>query len=68
MATPLSARFQSIWIIANSTANALPELSFAICHPITRIQSNPLHPRITEIALPPIFDPFDFNIFLFHLS
>lgn len=60
--------FQSIWIIANSTANALPELSFAICHPITRIQSNPLHPRITEIALPPIFDPFDFNIFLFHLS
>lgn len=55
--------FQSIWIIANSTANALPELSFAICHPITRIQSNPLHPRITEIALP-IFDPFNFNIFL----
>lgn len=55
--------FQSIWIMANSTANALPELSFAICHPITRIQSNPLHSRITEIALP-IFDPFNFNIFL----
>lgn len=53
--------FQSIWIIANSTANALPELSFAICHPITRIQSNPLHSRITEIALPFLW-PFRFNI------
>lgn len=46
--------------MANSAANALPELSFTICHPIARIQSNPLHSRITEIALA-ISGPFDFS-------
>lgn len=46
--------------MANSAANTLPELSFTICHPIARIQSNPLHSRITEIALA-ISGPFDFS-------